>query len=307
MKTIKLNDIKTENKYLRLNSDIENLAESIKTIGLIHPLSVSKDNQLLAGGRRFSAIKSLGWDEVAVIVVDKSELEQELISIDENIVRTPLDKLELENAFNRGREIYETLNPEVDKIEIKIKEMTPEQKKEAKLLEDQDETSFAAITSQKTGLSKSVIKSAIRRDELSSNKIKKARSEGDLSASQVNEIIRLSKKDQERLLPLIQDKTVKDLRKIITQAQKEGLDSALQYADEMTTAPREITELIKSTKKINKALSKLIVEDIEYEGKEMNLLEKELHLLKSLLGDYFPDFKSNSNTDSVAEQSQNWQ
>jgi len=69
------------------------LAKSIEQVGLIHPLSINKDNELLAGGRRYSAIKKLGWDKVEVTVVDNSELEQELISIDENLVRKPLSKL----------------------------------------------------------------------------------------------------------------------------------------------------------------------------------------------------------------------
>jgi len=119
---------------------------------------------LLAGSRRFQAITELGWKEVDAHVVDRDVLQQELISIDENLVREPLNKLELEKCLNRGREIYEQLNPDANKIDI-----------------------------SKTGLSKSVIKSAIKRDALAADSVKQARSQGELNASQTNEIIQLDK------------------------------------------------------------------------------------------------------------------
>ena len=289
-----IDSIKTDNKYLRLDSDIESLAASIKSIGLIHPLSINQDNQLLAGGRRYSALKSLGMNKVPVVIVEHDDLKQELVSIDENISRKPLNKLELENALNRGREIYESLNPEANKVEIQI---TDDKKRDQ---DDDDETSFAAITAEKTGLSKNVIRSAIQRDALSHSKVKKARSLGELNASQVNEVIKLSKKDQEKLLPHIQDKTVKDIRKIVSQARTAGVEEALSMAQNIQSAPREMIDLIRSLKKTNKALSKYFLEDFEFEGKEKELLEAEIATLRQLLN---PE----NHSQSVHEASKSWQ
>jgi ParB family chromosome partitioning protein len=49
--------------------DIEGLAASIEDIGLLHPIIVDQDGQLLAGGRRLVACKLLGWSEIPVTVV----------------------------------------------------------------------------------------------------------------------------------------------------------------------------------------------------------------------------------------------
>ena len=305
MQMIDIQKIKTDNKYLRLDSNIENLAASIKSVGLIHPLSINSKYQLLAGGRRFSALKDLGFNEVPVIIVDHDDLKQELVSIDENISRKPLSKLELENALNRGREIYESLNPTANKVSIK----TDEEKKKNE--EDTDENSYAAVTSQQTGLSKNVIRSAIQRDELSSPKIKKARSQGELNASQVNEVIRLSKKDQEKILPFIQDKTVKDIRKIVNHAKNTGLDDALSMAQELQNTPRELVELIRSLKKTNKSLGKYMLEDFDYNGKESEILNKELSILKQLTDELFNNIDTNilvaSSQRQNTDHTQNWQ
>jgi len=101
-----------------MDDDVDSLMTSIQTVGLIHPLTLNKENKLLAGGRRYTALKKMGAKEVRVEIVDRSPLEQELISIDENLVRTPLSKLEFEKCLNRGREIYEKINPDVKKVSL---------------------------------------------------------------------------------------------------------------------------------------------------------------------------------------------
>ena len=109
MDFIQISEIKTNNKYLRLDSDVEQLKKSIETVGIINPLILNQDNILIAGGRRFSAMQELGWEKVPFIKIDKPELEQELISIDENLIRQDLKKMELEASLSRGREIYEEI------------------------------------------------------------------------------------------------------------------------------------------------------------------------------------------------------
>ena len=191
--TRKLTDIQLKSSYLRLDTDVSALMESIRSVGLLHPLTVNGSNELLAGARRFQAVRELGWDEVPVQVVEQDALVQELISIDENLVRAPLTSVELEQSLNRGREIYEQLNPTANKVDLSIEPLTVEERAALKEREDQDMDSFAAITSGKTGLSKAVIKSAIKRDELASEVVKKARSDGELDATKTNEIIKLDR------------------------------------------------------------------------------------------------------------------
>jgi ParB-like chromosome segregation protein Spo0J len=171
-----------------MGTDVEELEKSIRTIGLIAPLVVSKDKKILAGGRRYQALLNLGFTEAPVMVVDKDELERELISIDENLVRKNLNKVELEGNLRRAKEIYQALNPESEftqesEAEEDKKEVLPAQK-------------FLDMVSEKTGFSARQIHQAIDRDEKASDEIKEARRNGELAISHTNEIIKLDKEHQ---------------------------------------------------------------------------------------------------------------
>jgi len=283
---IKFSDIKTNSKYLRLNSKIDMLAKSIEQVGLIHPLSINKDNELLAGGRRYSAIKKLGWDKVEVTVVDNSELEQELISIDENLVRKPLSKLQFEKCLNRGRTIYEELNPNATKISMAPKKLTTAEKTEKKEQELADKSSFAAINSEKLGLSKSVISGAIKRDALSSKKVKEARSQGEINAGQANELIRMSKSDQDKVLPHIKKHSIKDIRKLIDQVASTDVDQALENDKKQQKLPKEYVQVINLSKRLNKVLAKILLENMKYSGNETNKIANESKKLTDHLSDF---------------------
>ena len=285
--TRQLSDIRRNSEYLRHGTDVDTLKKSIESIGLINPLTVNKDNELLAGARRFQAIEELGWKEVDVHVVDRDLLQQELISIDENLVREPLNRLELEKCLNRGREIYEQLNPNAIKIDISNESLNPENKLKEKEQEKADTDSFAAITAEKTGLSKSVIKRAIKRDALAADSVKQARSQGELNASQTNEIIQLGKDLQDQVLPLIADKTVKEAKQIIKAVKQGGIEAAIQENESFVPLPKEYTLLKSPIKRVNKNLSRILLEGLKYEGPEKDQINKEMFELKENLVNYF--------------------
>lgn len=285
--TLKLSDIKRNSEYLRNETNVDTLKKSIEKVGLINPLTLNKNNELLADARRFQAITELGWSDVDAHIVDRDLLEQELISIDENLVRTPLNKLELEKGLNRGREIYEEINPTAVKVDLSTNDLSTEEKLKQLAKEKQDNDSFAAITSEKTGLSKAVIKSAIKRDELASDSVKKARGLGELNASQTNAIIALDKEIQEKILPMIADKTVKESKKIIQAVKEGGLQAAIEENETLVPLPKEYTLLKSPIKRVNKNLSRILLEGLTYEGPEKEQINKEMLELKENLVNYF--------------------
>lgn len=274
--TRKLADIQLTSSYLRLNTDVAALKESIRSVGLLHPLTVNASGGLLAGARRFQAVRELGWEEVPVQVVDQDALVQELISIDENLVRAPLTSIELEQSLNRGREIYEQLNPAANKVDLSIEPLTPEERAALKEREDRDRDSFTAVTSGKTGLSKAVIKSAIKRDELASAAVKQARSEGALDATKTNEIIKLENALQDDVLPLIADKTSKEARRIVAAAKEGGLEAARAEAETVVPMPREYRQVISPAKRMNRTITRILVENLSYDGPERDAIHGEL-------------------------------
>src|SRR5947209_8202658 len=80
----------------RLELDIPSLADSITEIGQINPITVKKVGdkyRVISGRRRFSALRLLQKREpekklkALVYIKDIDDLHEELITIDENIMR----------------------------------------------------------------------------------------------------------------------------------------------------------------------------------------------------------------------------
>jgi DNA modification methylase len=55
-----------KNKEIYTLSSIEDLMNSIESVGLLHPLIIDQHNQIISGNRRFESIKRLRWDKVEV-------------------------------------------------------------------------------------------------------------------------------------------------------------------------------------------------------------------------------------------------
>lgn len=71
--------------------NIDELAETIQRLGLIHPLVIDQDGKLIAGERRLTAIRQLGWTHVPVqMVEDLSDYELQCIELEENVKRENL-------------------------------------------------------------------------------------------------------------------------------------------------------------------------------------------------------------------------
>ena len=86
-----------------LEEGIDDLAESIKRFGLLHPITVFPEDGkyiLVAGQRRLLAVKQLGWDEIPARVLSTrpDAIEAKAISFSENFVRRDLTTAEKRNA-----------------------------------------------------------------------------------------------------------------------------------------------------------------------------------------------------------------
>ena len=91
---------------------VAELANSIRTLGLLNPVTVAEDGRLLAGRHRLEACRRLGLDEIPVTVLPLSGLQAELAEIDENLIRNELSHLERAEHLARRKQIYEVLHPE---------------------------------------------------------------------------------------------------------------------------------------------------------------------------------------------------
>jgi len=85
------------------------LAESIKNIGLLNPITLDNNNYLVCGYHRFSAYKLLGYTHIPVIHKDYSLVLAELAEIDENLKISSLSKISSAEHIVRREELYEKL------------------------------------------------------------------------------------------------------------------------------------------------------------------------------------------------------
>lgn len=85
---MKIDEIIVKDRIRKDTGGIMELVNDIKANGLINPVTVNTDHVLLAGYRRLSACKALGWTDIPVHMVSTENEEQELrVEISENEVR----------------------------------------------------------------------------------------------------------------------------------------------------------------------------------------------------------------------------
>lgn len=288
----RLNDLKATNAYLRLGTDVSDLEKSIQTVGLIAPLVISTDNVILAGARRFQALLNLGYTEAPVVIIDQGELEKELISIDENLVRKDLNKIEIEGHLRRAKEIYQALNPVEEIAEpVTAEEEEIEAKKEVLPAEK-----FLNIVAEKTGLSPKQIHEAINRDEMADTVVKEARMNGELSISQTNEIVKLKKEEQKKALNHIKTLPVREIKKFVKEAKVKGVEEAIRETPKLPHA-REFNEIEITLKKLQKKIKQLELEGITLENFPVSTQK----IFNDLINFAQKDFISYSNDNSGHE------
>jgi ParB family chromosome partitioning protein len=64
-----ISDIKVGTRLRKEYGDINSLAKSIETLGLLQPIIITKDKWLVAGERRLRAVMSLGWTKIPAVIL----------------------------------------------------------------------------------------------------------------------------------------------------------------------------------------------------------------------------------------------
>jgi ParB family chromosome partitioning protein len=106
---VPIEDIIVKNRIRKEMGNIPSLADSMKRLGQISPISITKNNYLVAGARRLEAAKLLGWRTINAIVVDLPNDAVALkYEIEENMHRQEFSPEEIEFA---NQKLHKLQNP----------------------------------------------------------------------------------------------------------------------------------------------------------------------------------------------------
>jgi len=95
---IDINKIVTKPHLREDFGDLGTLENSIKKLGLLHPVIIDADNVLIVGARRLQACRNIGLLEISAVRVDVDFRSMTALDIqsDENLCRKKLSPEELE-------------------------------------------------------------------------------------------------------------------------------------------------------------------------------------------------------------------
>lgn len=110
-KRVGLHEIKVGDRARTDLGDLTDLTASIEELGLLQPIVVTEDHELIAGGRRLEACRKLGMAEVEVTIAERITDAAGLLSAerDENTCRKDMTPSELVSI---GRALEKLKRPE---------------------------------------------------------------------------------------------------------------------------------------------------------------------------------------------------
>lgn len=136
---------KSQMRVSDVNEGIEELAESIRKVGLLHPIVVAPTSEgkfeVIAGQRRFLALQLIGEKTIRASVLDRypTEIEAKAISLAENIVKLDPTPKDIKAACTYFYRVYGTVRDVAEELglpqsfvsrNVKYDRLIPELKEE---------------------------------------------------------------------------------------------------------------------------------------------------------------------------------
>lgn len=121
---IKVEEIVVTERIRQDIGSLELLTDSIQKVGLLNPILVNSEHQLLAGLRRLEACKKLGWTEIDATILDLNGDAVKVLDIEleENKGRLDLVLTDMNEYNERMKEIL-TPPPQSNVILAFLKKM----------------------------------------------------------------------------------------------------------------------------------------------------------------------------------------
>src|SRR5712664_1506398 len=111
---VQIESITVDERQRKELCDVDDLADSIRRLGLIHPILLTRNNALVAGHRRLLACRSLGWTAIPFQFYDEIDpLQRELVETEENTRRTDMTWREQHDAYIKYVNLRRELEPDI--------------------------------------------------------------------------------------------------------------------------------------------------------------------------------------------------
>lgn len=99
---VPIKDIKIKKRVRKDLGDLDNLKDSLRTYGLLNPITINSKYELIAGERRLQSAIQLGWTSINANIIDNlSEVEQLEMELEENNQRKEFTDDELMEGYKR--------------------------------------------------------------------------------------------------------------------------------------------------------------------------------------------------------------
>lgn len=203
---------------------VNRLSESISQIGLINPITISKNRKLVAGNHRLHACKKLGWDTIPCVITTLDDsLLLELQEIDENLIRYELHYIDRGNHLKRRMEIYEEINGTSNEIRFqKVKKNLKQFSDSAPGAVSETPDAFVQNTSKQIGISERTIKEDIQIFENITPEIREEIKKQEINKKDALKLARLEDKEkQKKVVEKIKKKEAKRVRDALVKIREE--------------------------------------------------------------------------------------
>lgn len=99
---VNISEIKIKRRVRKDLGDLEPLKDSLRRYGLLNPVTIDSQYNLIAGERRLAAAKAIGWTSInAVIINNVSSLTKLELELEENNQRKEFTDAELLEGYKR--------------------------------------------------------------------------------------------------------------------------------------------------------------------------------------------------------------
>ena len=99
---VRISEIQVKKRIRKESGNINELIESMNIHGLMNPIVLTREYQLIAGFRRLESARKLGWENIEASIIDApTKIKKLEMEIEENIHRKDFTPDEIVDAYTK--------------------------------------------------------------------------------------------------------------------------------------------------------------------------------------------------------------